>query len=139
MRAWLAAPSSPHRVAHRPPGFSFARMKVRPSPRHTRPLCPHDRSNVCCLLCAQLNIANPSTGKQKLIEIEDEKKLCAAPACPAAVLASVLAARTQCSRPVWREPLSPTPSPPTGVRSTTSGSRLRWMARTSARSSLATS
>jgi small subunit ribosomal protein S6e len=30
---------------------------------------------VCCLLCAQLNIANPSTGKQKLIEIEDEKKL----------------------------------------------------------------
>ena len=54
---------------------AFARMKVRPSPRHTRPLCPHDRSNVCCLLCAQLNIANPSTGKQKLIEIEDEKKL----------------------------------------------------------------
>ena len=43
-------------------------------------LLPHDGSHVCCLLCAaQLNIANPSTGKQKLIEIEDEKKLCAAP------------------------------------------------------------
>ena len=98
-RRWLLFPP-PTASLFRPPGFSFARMKVRPSPRHTRPLCPHDRSNVCCLLCAQLNIANPSTGKQKLIEIEDEKKLCAAPACPAAVLASVLAARTQCSRPV---------------------------------------
>ena len=48
-------------------------------PAACRAVCPHGRSSVCCLLCAaQLNIANPSTGKQKLIEIEDEKKLCAA-------------------------------------------------------------
>ena len=48
-------------------------------PGACRAVCPHGRSSVCCLLCAaQLNIANPSTGKQKLIEIEDEKKLCAA-------------------------------------------------------------
>ena len=79
-----------------------------PVPLPWQAFCPHDRSIVLCLLRAvQLNIANPSTGKQKLIEIEDEKKLCAA-AQPrlAAVLAPVLAARTQSRRSVWLARLS---------------------------------
>ena len=37
------------------------------------------------LACAQLNIANPATGGQKLIEIDDDKKLCAASLASAAV------------------------------------------------------
>ena len=38
-------------------------------------------------MSAQLNIANPATGKQKLIDIEDDKKLCAAaPCCAASVV-----------------------------------------------------
>ena len=49
-----------------------------PVPLPWQAFCPHDRSIVLCLLRAvQLNIANPSTGKQKLIEIEDEKKAAA--------------------------------------------------------------
>ena len=40
-----------------------------PSPAPAALLLPHDGSHVCCLPCAaQLNIANPSTGKQKLID-----------------------------------------------------------------------